>query len=794
MREIVPRHNQRITAIADAGEDTGTEYVYKLEGEEPRLRDYWKMLVKRRRLAVLVFLAVFGLGAFLTFASRGRPLYTASATIKIEPQNPSAMAIEEMLTAQVVRDASFNYYPTQFALLKSGALAARVIAKLGLESNPAFTEGNPLPLIDRMLSRLFGPLESFFTYVSRLLEDTPTHTEGPPRVKEFALGVHPGLIDLYLRYLTVEPVPNTRLVKVLFKTPDPQLSQALANTHAATFIRMGMETRFELTKEAQDFLEHKRSELKAKFERSEQALHRFRQAHGVISMAGNENIVVERMVDLNKRLTEARARRIELESLYRMVKNKNAQYLSQVIGNSMIQQHKVRLDTLEAEQARLATIFMPDHPRLLEISPQIRGAQRRLSLEIANIVRGIESDYADARAKEQALEAEAKRQQQAALNLKELGVEYNVLQGEVDANRAVYESVLKRLTETNVSKDVSISNIQTIEPAEMPLKPAPRQTPRNLQLAAAVALLCGVGLAIFLEYLNSTVNTPEDVWRALSVPTLGVVPHLRSLRHSIYGYGRLPKRSPLRRLAHPSVAAGDAISQNLTVSYHPLSLISESYRSIRTVLLLAQAKKPPQVTLLTSAHPGEGKTTITVNLAIALAQSRRTVVVVDADLRKGNCHTLLHLPNHRGLTDILTDGLTLEEGVQRTTVTGLSLLSRGSVPPNPTDLLDSSKMKEVLQGLRERFDFVLIDSPPVIAVSDAAVLSALCDGVLLVLRGQRTTVEAARRAVEHLEAVGAPILGAVLNAIDIRNPDYADYRRYYTSYYAAAHGKAEKPD
>jgi capsular exopolysaccharide synthesis family protein len=229
------------------------------------------------------------------------------------------------------------------------------------------------------------------------------------------------------------------------------------------------------------------------------------------------------------------------------------------------------------------------------------------------------------------------------------------------------------------------------------------------------------------------------------------------------------------------------------ISHHPFSLISESYRTIRTALLLSQAEKPPQAILLTSAHPGEGKTMTTLNLAIALAQSGRAVVVVDADLRKGNCHTLLRQRNYQGLSNILTNGWLLDESVRETIVPGFSLLSRGGIPPNPADLLGSPKMKEVLEALRARFDFVLVDSPPAVAVSDATALSPLCDGVLLVLHGQKTTIQMARLLLEHLEAAHARILGVVLNGVDVRSPDYAYYRRYYKSYYASVvNGDAEE--
>jgi capsular exopolysaccharide synthesis family protein len=296
--------------------------------------------------------------------------------------------------------------------------------------------------------------------------------------------------------------------------------------------------------------------------------------------------------------------------------------------------------------------------------------------------------------------------------------------------------------------------------------------------------MAGVGLALGVEYLDSSVKIPEDVWRAVGLPTLGVVPHLSSLPQRLYLHSRLFMR--FRQAAHPTpTLMGDlASSPTLPVLQHPFSAIAESYRTIRTALLLSQVEKPPQVILLTSANPADGKTVTTLNLAVTLAQSGRMVVLIDADLRRGNCHRLLHMPNLPGLTNVLTTSMTVEEAVQRSEVEGLSFLSRGTVPPDPAHLLGSEKMKNVLETLRQQFDFVLLDSPPLIGVSDAAVLSTFCDGVLLVLRSQRTTIEAARRAMDHLEAIQARLLGVVLNDIDLGSPYFSDYRHYYKSYYA----------
>jgi capsular exopolysaccharide synthesis family protein len=288
--------------------------------------------------------------------------------------------------------------------------------------------------------------------------------------------------------------------------------------------------------------------------------------------------------------------------------------------------------------------------------------------------------------------------------------------------------------------------------------------------------------------MDYTVSTPQDVWKAVSLTTLGVIPNLNTLNqryHPVLSKGAFSNR------VDPPAPMTEFLSKELVVARDQLSMIAESYRTIRTALLLSQAEKPPQVILLTSACPDEGKTVTTLNLGIALAQAGHKVLVIDADLRKGRCHKLVNLENRHGLANVLTGQLDVDKSVRQTAVDGFYLLPRGVLPPNPADLLLSHKIKEVLNTLRNSFEFILIDSPPVIAVSDAAVLSALSDGVLLVFHGQKTTTAAARRAVERLENVGAPLLGAILNGIDIRNPDYVEYRSYYPSYYASVREESD---
>jgi len=768
-------------------DDIQPEYSYLPPEEEVHLADYWRILVKRRQLVVLLFLAVFAISAFVNFSAT--PLYTATAMLQIEPQNPAITGLAEILSVSSGRDAAgpYDYYQTQYSLLKSRALAARVITSLGLASDQSFkTGGISANVTNRVTSWVLEPFRRLFNYGQQFFSWVLRSKDiNQPRNKFSAPSVDPRLVTRYLRYLKIAPVKNTRLVEVVFSTPDPHLSQRLADAHAAGFIRMNLDNRAALTDEARAFLDKKNAELRAKFEQSEEALNRFRQTHGVVSLDKGENIVVDRLVALNSQLTTARAQRIEAESFHRTVANKKYQDLSQLMTQGSIPQLKANLATLEAEKARVSTIFKPDHPRIQELGVQISAARGNLNSEIANVVRGIESSYVAARAREEALEREAKKQEQLALNLKHIGVQYAVLQEDVNVNRALYESVLKRLSETNVSNDLAISNVQITQRADFPLQHSSPQTARNLLFGAIAGLLLGVGTAFLLDYLDTKMSTPEHVERAVSLNTLGVVPDLSGLDRLQMEWKR-SDRSLLKALKALNpllpVARNSAPNELLLTKHHPQSIFPESYRSIRTSLLFSRPERPPQVILLTSAAPGEGKTGTSLNLGIALAQDGHRVLIIDADLRKGCCHDRLGMTNHKGLSNILTGNLVLEEGIQPTPIRGLSLLSCGVSPPSPADLLGSKKMKEILTSLRESFDFIIIDSPPAVALADAAVLSVMVDGVVLVFHGRKTTTESARHLIERLDAVHAPVLGVVLNSVDLQNPEFA-YYGHYRSYY-----------
>ncbi|MEW6298914.1 MAG: polysaccharide biosynthesis tyrosine autokinase [Thermodesulfobacteriota bacterium] len=773
MQELSPYYTTRQPAVP-------AEPVDSFEEERRgNLHDYVIAVLKYRWTIAIFFLAVV-LIAVLAVLIR-EPVYTATAVIRIQSQAPNVTGVPEALDPSFVDNREVDYYQTQYNLLRSRSLAARVIKELGLENDPRFR--SPTNLASWVKDGIRTPLKYSIQWLQGVLpllsqNGVPATDNLTPET--FELGVHPALVDRYLSALAISPVGKSQLMQVKFTSVDAALSKEVANAHAATFIRMSLQTRFELTAEARQFLEEKLKELKAKVEQSEEALNRFRKEHQITSLEKGENLMVERLMGLNRALTEAQARRIDLESLYRVVQQKNNRLLSQVIDNNSVRQLKDQIATLEAEQARLLTKFTPTYPRVAQLQEQIDLAKGRLDQELRRIVRTIESDYLAAKEREDALTMEMAREKQAALDLQEKVVEHTILEREAASNRTLYENVLRRTKETDLAGEVPVSNIQVTDRAERPLEPDSAGGKMTILLSMVVGLLGGAALAVCRHYMDNTVKTPEDVGSFLRLPTLGMVPDVRRLDKR--ENGMVSANKP--RLLQQAAGQQNGNKRELVVSHHPFSIVAESYRTIRTSILFSVAGRPPRTILISSAQPREGKTLTAVNIAISFAQLGEPVLVVDADLRRGLCHRLLGLRNDGGLANVLTGNGNASDFIQQTAVCNLYLLPRGKIPPNPVELLSSERMRETLGSLESKFRFVVIDSAPLVPITDTIFLSTLVDGVILVVRAQEVPRHVAIKARERLSYVKAKVLGVVINGVDLQGPEYTEYRSSYQSYYA----------
>ena len=750
--------------------------------EEAHLRDYWRVVRKHRRLILVFFLCT--IFATVLFVLTSTPIYTAETTVLIERKTPQAIDIQGALSELQAPD-EYDYYRTQYEILKGRGLAARVIREEGLENNDLFTgEGEQKGLIAKLWAKIKARIEQFLPAAP----ETETTSDS-------LLGVDPYLIDAYLDMLEVKPVPRTRLVKVALSTPSAELSAQVVNAHVKAYIQQGVDLRTQANEEAQGFLEEKMIELKERVEKSEAALNSYRRDKGILSLDDKENIIVDRLSDLNKLLTAAEADRIASEAQLHLIRKRAYDFLPEVISNSLIQTLKGQQTSLQGEYAQLADRFKPDYPRLSQLRAQLAEIQQRLNREMQKVAASLESTYQAAETREKGLRAKMEEQKAATLRLKDDSVNYAILAREVDTNRQLYDSVLQRMKEMGVAAEVRSSNVSTIDPGEPPLRPSRPRKLLSLLLSSVVGLMGGVGLAFFLEYLDNSLRNPEEAERYLGLPNLAVVPDfLRANHHGDpepKAFLSVAKEAARRISGKPAQEQLPTPDQELVLFHHPFSAVTEAYRTLRTAILLSRADEAPRTILFTSAAAGEGKTVTTVNLATIFAQMDLRVLVVDADLRRPRCHQVLRAPNGAGLTELLTGQREMNEIIKPTTTENLFLMSSGAVPPNPAELMGSRKMHDTLKILQGDYDCVFIDSPPVMPVSDTLLLSTLVDGVVLVINGQGTPRQLVREAHSRLTYARAKILGVVLNRVNMQAGDYPYYYYHYASYYHHTNGKEE---
>jgi polysaccharide biosynthesis transport protein len=756
--------------VEDADVVSGPRLV---EGDEaPNLRNYWQVVTKHKWKIVGCFLAAVGITALIVFSTT--PIYTAKATLFIERTEPQVVNIKQVLSESAGAEES-SYYESQYQVLKSRSLAAEVIKRQGLDKNPEFIRpGGDGNFIAQLVAQLWNKPVAWLN--SLFLPTVPSNSSD-------LYGVSSQLIDTYGGMLTVEPVKRSRLVTIGISAPSPALAAKIANAHAEGYVRQGFTLRAQANEEARKFLESKLGELKDRVQKSEDSLNRFRRGKGIISLDDKENIVVDRLADLNRHLTEAEAERIGLEAQARLIRQRDYDSLPAVIGNGLIQNLRAQVVQLESEHAKLAAQFLPGYPRLAQVKAQLEETRSRLAQQINSVVEGINSAYFAASGKERALKLQMDKQKSDALALKDAAVEYAILARETDTNKQLYDSVLGRYKEINLAGEIPASNVSIVDRAEIPTRPSKPNKRLNLMLGALLGLMGGLGLALLLEHLNNTLRTPGEVERYLRLPTLVVVPDLL----------RLPKA---RQNGKPRISRQESNlnsklyipSKNPAVLGLPLPMLTEAYRKLRTALLLSRPGESPKTILFTSGTKGEGKTMTVANTAIMLAQMELQVLVIDADLRKPSCHKALRVRGGRGLTDFLAGQEELDSAIKPTSISNLSVLNCGSTPPNPTELVGSKKMAEMLAILKDRYDFILIDSPPVMPVSDAVVLSTMVDGVVLVVRGNETKRQIVKAAVAQLGNGQGKILGVVLNRVDVRNAEYKDYYKYCSPdyYYSSA--------
>ena len=744
------------------------------EEKEVHLRDYLKVLRKRMWIIIAVIFIAVIVTALKTFPAR--PVYRGTATIQINIENPRILDFKEIFT---INAWAMDYYKTQHKILESRSLARRVIQTLKLSDHPEFLPQPPTPFqkwksdVLASLSHLFDSFNLFSSRIKKPPIGKDTSTDGDLSENERDTP----LIGHFLSRVIIEPVKDCRLIKIQFDSHYPDLAGQVPNVLAKEYIQLNLESRVNVTEQAKEWLGEQLEDLKAKVERAEEVLQEFGSKHDIIFLNDKENVAMKRLEELNEALTKAESERMAKEAIYKQIKQDKGQMidaLPSILENKLIQELKQTSIQLEAQYMRLSETFKPNYPEMVRLKNQMEAIQKRLNVEISKSIASIKNEYESNLRRESLLRVAFEQQKAKALGVQQNAIQYNILKREADTNKEIYKNLLMRMKEVGVAASLNPSNIQLIDQAEVPRAPIRPNRQRSLLMAIVAGLFVGMGLAFFLDYLDNTVKTPEDIEQMIRLPSFGMVPEISHEKRK-----RVDRRS-----SHPV---------ELITFRHPKSMLSEAYRSIRTSILLSISEKPPKTIVFSSPNPGEGKTTTLINTAIALSQLGAQVIIIDADMRKPRVHEVFGQGNGTGLSTFLSGHASLASLIKKSDVPNLHYISGGPIPPNPSELLGSNLFKKMLQSLGEKFDQIIIDSPPIIGFTDSIILSASVEGVILVVTGGKTPKGTLKQAKEALMQVNAKILGVVINRINIEGYDYKDYYHRY-AYYQSYYGKERKKE
>ena len=713
---------------------------------EPHLLDYIIILRKHQWLILTFLLTVVTVVTIASF--KMKPVYLAAARVEVDKESQSNTPFPDSNSYDAFADME-NYLETQSKILQSETLALQTIKSLDLTRYPEFGG---------------GPSATAWSH------------SGPAPQR-------PAILGAFLGRLTVKRVPNSRLIEVTFEAEDPQLAAQIVNTHLHNFVEQNFRSKYDATMQASNWLSSELEELRIKVEKSENARIAYQRANQTWQIDEKQDITTAKMADLSKAVTEAQTDVAQKEALYRMAVSGNVDALPAAHGSEVLTELLKRKSDIDELYAEALSQYGPNFPKVLRIAAQQKEVNDNLDRARKTLIESVQQEFNTARSHVELLQETLDKQRAEANDQAEKLIQYHILQHDAESNRLLYDGLLQKLKEATITVGLRSDNIRVVDPALAPGGPSRPQKARNILLAFLIGLIGGVGLALFREYLDNTVKSPDDIEALTGLPSLAVVPAMPGLNAH---QGRLSRK------AGEGTPASSAGRIELLSYAQPKSQISEAFRALRTSLLLSQAEHPPQVILVTSALPREGKTTAAVNLAVTLAQLGDRTLLMDSDLRKPGIRRALNLTLGKdvGLSSYLAGVSSLDEAtIQHPTITNLSALTTGPVPPSPADLLSSHRMREAIAELRRRFKFIVIDSPPVMAATDAVILSALTDGVLLVVRSGETPKEAFTRTRDLLAAVKCRLLGVVLNAVDSSAPDYYYSYRYYPYAYGYGYGE-----
>src|SRR5271165_6838126 len=661
---------------SDLGKSTGPRVYPELLSQESALGEYIRVLMKRKWTVLACLVTIFSLVAIASL--KMTPVYEASGSIAINKPDSGLVNFNNSPTFSV------DYYDpteleTEVKILQSDLLALQVVKELALDRRPEFG-GKTAPL--------------------------PSSLDLAPDPLQADSGRTSSLLSGFRGSLRVNLSPNTHIIEVHYRSANKELAANVVNTLMNTYTENNFKSRFDSTMQASDWLSKQLVDLQMKVETSQEKLVRYQKEHEILGIDEKQNITTAKLDELNRALTAAESERMDKESVYRLVQSGDADTIVSAASvldaagagaqspSGLLEMLRSKEADVKIQAAELSTQFGPSYPKVAQLNTQMKEIDAQILGETKKIAGKIRGQYMAALQRENMLHDALEKQKQEANKLNESAIQYSILKRDLETYRTLYEGLMQKMKEAGVSAGLKSNNFRIVDVARVPTVPIEPNIPRNLAFAFMLGLTSGVGLAFLLEGLDNTVRTTEQAQMISGLPPLGMIP---------MGSRTAREGANSKRL----VIATSKEAVELITQVRPQSQMAESYRALRTSLLLSNLGAPPKVIMVTSALPQEGKTTTSINCAVVLAQKGIRVLLIDADLRRPSIHKTLGMGPRSGLSNVLTGSATLEQAITRSTVLpNLNILPAGTPPPNPAELLASTNMRDVLEQLRGQYDHI----------------------------------------------------------------------------------------
>ena len=730
------------------------EVYYEVE-KGHTIREYIEILLRRKWWIITTFLTILFLGILYTYTRT--PIYRTTAMLEITADNPgSHVSAEGRMGGVGGWFQTQKFQETQNKILRSHSLAKRVIKALNLAEHPDFAA------IAKAKNRS---------------EDEILNT----------------MAAVFVGRLTVDPIRNTNLVDISYQSADKAITSKVLDVIANEYLYLLIDRRNESFSLVRNWLNDQLNAMAEKVQETQKKLFKFGQKTDIYMVgekAGNQdNVIVQKFVDLSSLLTKAQSEKMAKKAQYQQIKEQGPN-ASLIVNNPLIAALRQEIVLQQSKVSALGKVYLPGHPEMQAETAKLAELRARLDAEVKRLQESVKADFEAADRTENLLQESFTDQKQQMANLQDNLSNYQILKRDAQTNEQLYQALLSRVKEVNISSTMVSSNVSVIDPAPMPTSPYKPKKLQNLALTVLLGLVLGVALALLVETLDDTIKSTEHLEKTCNLPLLGTLPSLNSYRkflpgredrQGFWGWRLLPWFKPQDQ------DRPEAADLDLVVYKHPQDPITEALRHMQTSIMLSVSGRPPAAIMITSPNPSEGKTMVASNLALSLALNGRTTVIIDCDLRKPRVHKIFDLDPQPGLTNYLTGNATREEILREAAIPNLTVIPAGPQSPSPSNLLNSEIFRDLLVQLRQQFKHIIIDTPPILGFSDSRIVSVLVDGAILVTRYNSTHKSAARLAMQLLGQINAPLMGGVLNGVESSGLKYGAYHYYnykaYSNYY-----------